>query len=200
MNPTFQEILEAGTLEGEPAQQGGVSRDGSPVPAYNPQLFVGSEFEHMQPEDDFFNAKDPNLRIQSERPQHRLILFLKARGHNNREIAQAVGMSESWISQVLRQPWARERLAAELNAAGRDELSNLIETAAKDSLYKLVELRDDEETPKAVAANVSTYLVDRFLGKPKQSIEQKVGQLDQLTDEQLTTIISRAGITPTSAN
>lgn len=180
--------------------------DGRAVPL-NKQLFVNSDVQEVYeqevaagrqpPQDDFFNSKDPNLAIRHEKPEHRLVIFLKARGHSLKEIADATGFTIPWVSQILRQPWARARLAQEINAAGRDELSTVIEGAAKDSMFTLIELRDDEDTPANVKANVSQYLVDRLLGKPKQSIEQRTGELKELTDEQLTAI-ARSGTTITA--
>jgi hypothetical protein len=173
------------------------------VSEVNTQLYENSPLRGMFDDEeerpqDFFNAKDPNLAILHERPEHRMVLWLKARGHSNKEIALATNYTEPWISQVLRQPWARRRLADELDAAGKDELAGVIETAAKDSIYKLIELRDDENSPKNVAANVSKYLVDRFLGKPKQSIEQKVGSLESLSNAELEAIARSGTATKTS--
>lgn len=153
--------------------------------------------------EDFFNAKDPNLAIMTERPEHRMVIFLKARGHTLQEIAAATGYTVPWVSQIVRQPWARARIAQEINSAGRDELATVIEGAAKEAMYTLIELRDDTESPASVRANVSQYLVDRFLGKPKQSIEQKVGELKEVSDEQLLTIAtggSGTGTTPTTGS
>lgn len=174
-----------------------------PEERVNKQLFANSEVSAVYAQEveagravglsereGFFNAKDPNLAILTEKPEHRLVIFLKARGHNNTEIAQASGFTLPWVGQILRQPWARARLAEEINNAGRDELATIIEGAAKDSMFTLVELRDDENSPASVKANVSQYLVDRFLGKPKQSIEQKIGEVSNLTDEQLASIVS----------
>lgn len=172
--------------------------EASNVPV-NRQLYKNSDveatFRQAQQEgkvgsEDFYNAKNPNLAIMHEKPEHRMIIFLKARGHSLKEIADAVGYTVPWVSQVLRQPWARARLAEEINLAGRDEIATVIESAAKDSMYTLIELRDDAENPASVRANVSQYLVDRFFGKPKQSVEQKIGNLDELSDEQLTRIAS----------
>jgi hypothetical protein len=169
----------------------------------NTQLFENSPLKEMfegveERGTDFFNAKDPNLAIMHERPEHRSILWAKARGHSNREIAGLTGYTEPWISQILRQPWARRYLADEIDRAGKDQLTGLIESAAKDSIWKLIELRDDPEAPKNVVANVSEYLVDRYLGKPKQSVEQRVGSLESLSNAELETIARGASTTTTS--
>lgn len=179
-------------------------------PPRNKQLYENSDVQAIfeqeveagrQPAcDNFFNAKSPNLAILHEKPEHRLVIFLKARGHSLAEIADATGFTVPWVSQILRQPWARARLADEINNAGRDELSTIIEGAAKDSMQTLITLRDDEEAPASVRANAAQYLVDRYLGKPKQSIEQKVGNLDELTDEQLTAIARGGKTTTATAN
>jgi hypothetical protein len=177
-------------------------------PKVNKQLFENSDLSALYAheveagrapkEDDFFNSRGPNLAILTEKPEHRLAIFLKARGHSLSEIADATGFTVPWVSQILRQPWARARLAQEINAAGREELSTLIEGAAKDAMMRLIDIAEDGETPANVRSNANQYLIDRFLGKPKQSIEQRVGDLNELSDEQLTAI-ARSSVTATSS-
>lgn len=151
--------------------------------------------------EEFFNKKEPGYGIIHEKPEHRVVIFMKARGHSHKEIAEATGYTKEWVGQILRQPWAQDALVREINDAGRDELSTIIEGAAKDSLFSLIELRDDENAPASVRANTAQYLVDRFLGKPKQSIEQKIGDINKASDEQLlhiATSASSAGVTKTA--
>lgn len=150
----------------------------------NPQAWQNNpHIQEIQPEitDDFFNAKDPNLVVKHESPLHRMMCYLKAQGLSNREIALRTGKSESWVSQVLRQPWARSRISEEMKAAGRDALETIITAAAEDSVYKLIELRDEakQQNVQLAAANA---LLDRFLGKPTQKVESEVKTTIQSTD------------------
>jgi len=108
----------------------------------------------------------PNFAIINEKPEHRLIVYLKARGMSNREVAAKTGYSEPWISQICRQPWFRLRLVTELKEAGLDKVAKLLESAAVDSIFTILEIRDDETAPKAVRRACADSLLDRWLGKP----------------------------------
>lgn len=138
----------------------------------NSQLNGSSAHEDYHEADDrFYNSKDPNLAILHENPRHRLVVMLKAQGHSNRKIAGTVGLSESWVSQILRQPWARQLLVRELREAGRDAIQDLLAGAAEDSVLTLIALRDTA-TEESVRRGASNDLLDRFLGKPTQRVEQ----------------------------
>lgn len=147
----------------------------------NVQAYINNE-EHFaaveedlasEPGKDFFNAKDPNLAIKTETPKHRLICYLKAQGLSNKEIGLRVGSTASWVSQIVRQPWARKAIAEEMQIAGRDAIETIVAAAAEDSVYKLIELRDSD-APKNVQLAAANSLLDRYLGKPTQKIEQEV--------------------------
>lgn len=143
----------------------------------NPQEYLNSpladsstESDYRSDSDQLFNSKDPNLAILHEKPEHRLCIFLKVQGLTNREIAAKVGYTEPWVSQLLRQPWARTRIVHELQAAGRDIVQGLLATEAAESVYRLIELRDQDEE-KGVARAAADSILDRFLGKPTQHVK-----------------------------
>lgn len=115
--------------------------------------------------------RPPNIPIDHEKPEHRLILFMKAEGYSNRECAIVGGYSDAWVSQVTRQPWFVKRLMEFIDEAGKNKVKQLLEATLVDSIFTLVEIRDDPKTPSAVKARVSDSLIDRVLGKPKQSVE-----------------------------
>lgn len=122
-------------------------------------------------QDVLFNVQQPNLAILHEKPEHRMAIFLKASGKSNREIAQRLGYSEPWVSQVLRQPWAQKRLVEELRLAGRDEIAGILAGAAADSVFKLIEVRDAANAKGSDVIAASNSLLDRFFGKPTQRVE-----------------------------
>jgi hypothetical protein len=133
----------------------------------------GSAIEayYEEEEDRLFNDRKPNLRVEHESPDHRTVIFLKAQGMSNNEIAKRTGYSFPWISQVLRQPWARVRLLTELREAGRPAVQALLRASAEDSVMTLIAVRDTATRPsdKIAAANA---LLDRCFGKPTQHIEE----------------------------
>lgn len=154
-----------------------------PAPKTNRQLYENSPLKALfdesvergeikvDPAQRFFNSKDPNLAIIHEKPEHRLVIFMKAKGSSNRDIAAASGYTEQWVSQILRQPWARTRLAEEIRVAGQDQIQTVLASAAIDSVHTLIELRDDKNTPASVRRASCVDLLDRYLGKPKQQVE-----------------------------
>lgn len=131
--------------------------------------------------DALYNASLPNFGILHEKPEHRLIIMLKVQGHSNTEIARLTGYTIPWVGQVLRQPWARERILDELKAAGRDSIQALLEASTADSIFTIIELRDrsDDDSVRLRAAD---SLLDRYLGKATQRVETK-GEVTHLTGD-----------------
>ena len=111
---------------------------------------------------------DPNLAILDEKPEHRLIVYLKAQGFSNKEVSDKTGYTQPWVSQITRQPWFRLRLVQELREAGVDQIQQVLKSNALDSIFTLVDLRDDPQAPKSVRKAAADSLLDRYLGKPTQ--------------------------------
>ncbi len=156
----------------------------------NTQLYQNSELcgsiieqDYKESEDRLYNDKEPNLAIKSEKPEHRAAIFLKAQGLSNNEIARRLGVTPPWVSQILRQPWARKRIVEELRQAGRDAVTELIKASAEDSVFTLIEQRDNQKAKPAERISAANALLDRFLGKPIQHVETTQTNLS-LTDLQ----------------
>ena len=159
-------------------------------PRYNPQLFSNSdlssdpvvEAEQRDPERLFTTDSSrrlhgvPNLAILHETSQHRIIVYLKAQGLSNKEVAEKTGLTQPWISQLCRQPWFRLKLVQELKEAGIDQISSVLKSSALDSVHTLIDLRDDPTTPKAVRRACADSLLDRYLGKAVTKIESTEGR------------------------
>lgn len=167
--------------------EGSVSK-AAPV---NKQLFENSPLSGSAVEQDYeksgvglFNDRSPNLAVLSEKPEHRIVIFLKAQGMSNNEIARRTGYTYPWVSQILRQPWARKRLVEEITASGRDAVEEMLKSAAEDSVYTLISERDNEAAKPSERIAAANSLLDRFLGKPTQKVEQTVrtGKLDTLEE------------------
>lgn len=147
---------------------------------FNPQLYENSPLSGSQTEQDYegnpnklFNDRPPNLRILHEKPEHRVLIFLKAQGLSNTEIAQRTGYQVAWIGQVMRQPWVRQRLVEEMQTAGVDAVQTVIKSAALDSVWRLIEERDNDKARSSERTAAANSLLDRFLGKPTQHVETK---------------------------
>lgn len=124
----------------------------------------------MTPE--LHNAIAPNIDIASERAEHRLIMYLLAQGKSQREISSLTGYSEGWVSQVVRQPWFRERLTQTLDGAGLSAVEEKIRDGADAALETITELMSTARS-ESVRASCAFDLLDRHLGKAKQRVDVK---------------------------
>jgi len=116
------------------------------------------------------DSQSPNLAILKEKPEHRMIVYLKAQGLSNNEIAERTGYTYPWVSQITRQPWFKQRLVAEMKESGRDSIQDMLKVTAADSVQTLIELRDTSDSP-AVRKAAASDLLDRYLGKPTMRVE-----------------------------
>jgi hypothetical protein len=144
----------------------------------NPQLFKDNpvfqsadDLAYYATEDRLHNDTQPNLGIIHEKPEHRALVYMKAQGLSNRECCERTGYSDAWMSQICRQPWFRTALIRELKNAGVDAVRKCIQAAALDSVFTLIDLRDDVKAPASVRSRNADSLLDRYLGKATQHLE-----------------------------
>ena len=121
--------------------------------------------------DALYRARDPNLAVISEKPEHRIMCYLKAQGKSNNEIAELVHRTPPWVSQVLRQPWARDRILTIIKESGKDAVDVLLQSTTVDSVVRLIEERDNPKAKPAERINAANALLDRALGKAVQRVE-----------------------------
>ncbi len=120
---------------------------------------------------NFSDKASPNIQIRQEKPEHRIMVYLKAQGYSNREIAKATGYTEPWISQITRQSWFKERLAMEIREAGLDPVKQFLSGEALPSLEVLTQIRDDAKAPSAARITAANSVLDRVFGKPTTHIQ-----------------------------
>jgi predicted transcriptional regulator len=131
----------------------------------------GSNIEpHLAEDSDaLYNDKLSTLRLKREKPEHRIIVLLKAQGYSNKEIAERLEVTPVMVGYVLRQPWARERLVAEISASGRDAVNELLRGAVSDAVMTLIDVNQNGKPGERVSA--ANSLLDRYYGKPTQRVE-----------------------------
>jgi hypothetical protein len=129
-------------------------------------------------------SNPPNFAIVHEKPEHRVIIYLKAQGMSNKEVAAKTGYNYAWVSQITRQPWFRLRLVGELKEVGIDQITTVLKSSALDSVHTLIDLRDDPSTPRAVRRACADSLLDRFLGRAVQKIETGEQKLPRTSEIQ----------------
>lgn len=115
----------------------------------------------------------PVQDVTSEKPWHRLAIMMAGQGCTVTEIAERLDRSVGWVSLLLRQPWARERLTQEIALSGRDEISTLLKGAGPDAVRRIVYLSEEAEN-EAVKLAANRELLDRLLGKAVQKTELDV--------------------------
>ena len=185
----------------------GENADGTPKTARYPGAFTSTkdspyersamatsdiEKEARSGPDALFNDRQPHYEIKHQKPEHRIVIFLKAEGNTNREIARITGMSEVAISNILRQPWARTQLLDEINKAGRNEVVEIFKGAAADVAQTMVDIVNNPEAKSADKISASHLILDRLFGKATQPLAHSFseGDLKNLTDDQLFKIAS----------
>ena len=154
---------------------------------------VNSALEHA-----LHNDLDPKYEIKRETTKHRVALFMASQGKGIGEIAERLGLSRMAVTNLLRQPWARERIVEEIQEAGVDELRKILAGEAKASITKLVELRDNADSAQVQLA-AADKLLDRFLGKPTQPIRDETdpSKLKEMSDADLARLASQGRATTT---
>ena len=137
-----------------------------------------------------FNNREEYVGLKREKPEHRIIAFLKAGGHNNVEIAEITGYTSVMVSNILRQPWTREIILDEIRKAGRDKVHEVLEAACPEAVLKLEEVM--RTAPSAdVQRKAANDILDRVYGKASQPISvNTAANLDALTDAELAKIIA----------
>lgn len=165
-------------------------------PAVNKQLMENSELQTSDSQREYAssrlrlaNDKDANLAIIHEKPEHRLIVYLKASGKSNKEIAEATGYSYNHVCQIVRQPWFREAFVRLAHEQGTDAVSTFLQGEVLESLQTLKEIRDDPEEKGSTRVAATNAILDRALGKPTQFVKTEnkntnvPAEVDQLERE-----------------
>jgi len=111
-----------------------------------------------------------------------------ANGYTNRETAKIIGCSESGVRNVMGTEIFRDRIVEAINNNVGKDLAGAIKEAAEKAFVRIVELAGDENLKKNDAklyADQNRYLVDRFLGRPTQPVENRTADPETLTDDQI---------------
>lgn len=138
----------------------------------------------------FHNERAPYYLIQREQPQHLVVVYLKAQGMKNVDIAKELGISAVSVSNICRQEWARKRISEAIHENGGNEVKELLsESEAAKCLRALAEIRDNEEAANADKIKASVAHLDRIYGRPNQPVTSHKGiDLDSMSDEELARI------------
>ncbi len=169
MTSSLDSLFQDPGIKGAPPRvvlsQDGTTRENSLA---RPQ---GLPFEETS-ENDLFGGSQHYQTIKNERPEHRMMLWLKIKGHSTDEIAKITRYSPQMVRIVCKQDWFRKAFVRFADEIGRDAAETFLQGQEIPTLEKLVELRDQAEN-ESVSLGASKELLDRIRGKAviKQEIK-----------------------------
>ena len=138
-----------------------------------------------------FNGREPQYVLQSERAVHRAIIFLAAQGLSYVEIAEQLGITNTTVGYVVKQPWAEKEILETIHKNGGDAVATVLSQQALPSVMKLIELRDSEKVAAEVQRKSANDLLDRIFGRPNQPVTHRQEDLDAMTDAELQQIVQK---------
>lgn len=136
----------------------------------DPRVNAAQE-EYFESPDRLHGDSISEHSIIAEKPIHRMMVYLSASGASVEDIAAQTGYSTPAIYQVLRQPWARQRLVQILNETGRDRVKHFLTNEVVPSLDVLREVRDNKQARESARIAAANSILDRALGKPTVHVE-----------------------------
>lgn len=117
--------------------------------------------------------RKPAYVIQEEKPEHTILLWMKAAGKTDAECAEKLNYSLIHIRNLRKQEWFRSRFDAIMLECGRDAVQEFINGEVMPSLQTLAEIRDSETAKGSTRVAAANSLLDRALGKATIRVETK---------------------------
>lgn len=135
---------------------------------------------------EFFNDRQPFYAIKHQKPEHLVMIYMKAEGQTNKEIAEKLEVTPVCVANVLKQPWARKQLADIIHNNGGNEVATLFKSAAADAAQVLIDEMGSAETSRD-RISAADKVLDRVFGKASQPLEHKYSNEDlaKLPDAEL---------------
>ena len=160
----------------------GVNVDGSEKHARRPGAFTSMEPTPFEKSDlaqsavetegrqEFFNDRQPFYAIKHQKPEHLVMIYMKAEGQTNKEIADKMGVTAVCVANVLKQPWARKQLADIIHKNGGNEVATLFKSAAAEAAEVLIEEMKNVDSRPSDRISAADKVLDRVFGKASQPI------------------------------
>lgn len=136
----------------------------------------------------FHGETDPQIHIQKEKPEHRLIIMMFAQGLSAKEVFLQLGgewcneknntgpvpqtgqYTYPHITQIRKQPWAQKEIVRIMQQNGSDKISARFAELGSRAIDTLEQVMEDVEEKGNVRAQAANAILDRFLGKPTQKV------------------------------
>lgn len=144
---------------------------------YNPQTAANTNVPEAQQAmtervDALFGRKYGGISVKTEKPEHRLMLWLKLNGHSNKEVAATTGYNYVYVCNIVKQPWFTEAFCRLSSEMGKDAVQTFLKGEVMGALERTVEIAKNGDSDSVkLAANKE--VLDRFLGKSVVKAEVK---------------------------
>lgn len=131
----------------------------------------------------------PHYARQQEKPEHRVMAYMKASGFTAREIADAMGVSATTVQEILRQPWINQLTVEIAHARGIDKALAMIDSLALPAVEALGQVVKDPDASNRDRINAADKILCRKYGNPNQPMTfGKAVDPRTLSDEDLARI------------
>ncbi len=141
-----------------------------------------------------FNRATPQVIRQREKPSHRAMVELAAKGWTPNEISRQLGMTATTVQQILNQPYAASNLANEIheNFGTDHQVVELIKESVVEAVTVARDIMRDEGARKADRLAAANLLLERRYGKANQPINRGTEvDLNNLPDTELAKMITK---------
>lgn len=144
----------------------------------NPQARTEDEF--AADVDTLFGTTPSYLVIKKERPEHRMMLWMRLQGQKPDEIAAALRVSKQTVYIVQKQPWFQDAFCKLSKEMGKDAVQAYLRGEVMPALERTIDLAKTADSD-AVKLAANKEILDRFLGKSVVKAEVKnSGQVDHV--------------------
>lgn len=157
------------------------------TPAMQSPLIEMDEQREPRP---LYNGRKPLYELKAERPEHRAIIMMAARGMGNKEIGDALGYTAQHVMYVKKQPWAVKQILEEIENAGREPVMALLHGAAEEAAMRLIDIAKDAENDET-RRKANNDILDRVFGKATNHVNVTTKAATSMSDEELAVIARR---------
>lgn len=138
------------------------------------------------------NARAPFYTNQKEKPAHRAMLHLAAKGYTVKEIAERMGRTPVCVNNILRQPMLQKTLVNEIQRVqGEDEqVVEVIKSNVVNAVQTLASIIRDSSAKGSDRIAAANVLLERRYGKANQPINRGTDvDLNTLSDSDLAAML-----------
>jgi hypothetical protein len=132
----------------------------------------------------FHGAIEPHSEVKRERAVHRRMCLMSMAGMEIGAIAKALDYCPMTVSNILRQPWAQMFMQSQLSEEAEEFRLKII-AEGQAAFCRIVDRASNELVSQSLRHDADKELLNRYLGKAVQPIEQIRKPVQEKTDEEL---------------